>query len=175
MKVEKTLSSKRVYQGRAVGLRVDEVEKPSGRRTTREIVEHADSVAVIPIDNEGNVLLVRQFRQATGKVLLEIPAGGINPGESLEEAVCREMREEIGFLPKEIKKIGGFYLSPGYSTEYLHLYMAKDLEPSRLHAEDTENIDVIAIPIPQIPHLIASEEIQDAKSIAGLYIALKLL
>jgi len=175
MKVEKTLSSKRVYQGRAVGLRVDEVEKPSGRRTTREIVEHADSVAVIPIDNEGNVLLVRQFRQATGKVLLEIPAGGINPGESLEEAVCREMREEIGFLPKEIKKIGGFYLSPGYSTEYLHLYMAKDLEPSRLHAEDTENIDIIAIPIPQIPHLIASEEIQDAKSIAGLYIALKLL
>jgi ADP-ribose pyrophosphatase len=175
MKVEKTLSSKRVYQGRAVGLRVDEVEKPSGRRTTREIVEHADSVAVIPIDNEGNILLVRQFRQATGKVLLEIPAGGINPGESLEEAVCREMREEIGFLPKEIKKIGGFYLSPGYSTEYLHLYMAKDLEPSRLHAEDTENIDIIAIPIPQIPHLIASEEIQDAKSIAGLYIALKLL
>lgn len=168
MSEEKTISSKRVYEGRAVNLRIDTVEKTSGERVTREIVEHADCVAVVVIDAEDNVLLVKQYRKAVEKFLLEIPAGGIDPGESAEECVRRELQEEIGFLPRKIKRLGGFYSAPGYCTEYLYLFLATDLVPSRREAEDTKSIEVIRVPLNKIPSLIASGEICDAKSIAGL-------
>jgi ADP-ribose pyrophosphatase len=165
--MEKTLSSKLIYQGRAVKLRLDTVETANGRQTTREIVEHSDCIAIVAIDG-GNVLLVKQFRKPVEKELLEIPAGGIDPGESPEEAVRREMREETGYLPQKIKRLGGFYSAPGYCTEYLHLYLATELVPSQLFAEDTESISLVRVPVSQIPELIASEKICDAKSIAGL-------
>jgi len=165
---EKTLSSKLIYNGRAVKLRVDTVEMPNGRQTTREIVEHSDCIAIIAIDADDNVLLVRQFRKPVEKELLEIPAGGIDPGEDPEEAVRREMREETGYLPQRVQKLGGFYSAPGYCTEYLHLYLATDLVPSQLFAEDTESISLVRAPISQIPGLITSGKICDAKSIAGL-------
>lgn len=168
MSEEKTLDRRQVYKGRAVNLYIDTVEKASGRRTTREIVEHSDCVAVVVMDAEGNALLVRQFRKAVEKALLEIPAGGINPGEDAEECVRRELREEIGYLPLKIEKLGGFYSAPGYCTEYLHLFLATNLVPSRLEAEDTESIEVVRVPLSRIPSLIASGEICDAKSIAGL-------
>ena len=118
---EETLSSQLIYDGRAVKLRIDTVQTASGRKTTREIVEHADCVAIIAIDAESNVLLVRQFRKPVEKELLEIPAGGIDSGEDAETTVCREMREETGYLPRRVKNLGGFYSAPGYCTEYLHL------------------------------------------------------
>ncbi len=169
-----TLSSEQIYQGRAVKLRVDTIEKPDGKKTTREIVEHADCVAVVALDERENVVMVRQYREAVGKTLLEIPAGGIDPGENAEESVRRELQEEIGFLPQKIEKIGGFYSTPGYCTEYLYLYLATDLKSSRLRAEDTEDIEVVKVPLPQIPALIASGDICDAKSIAGLLRFLRL-
>ena len=165
---EEILSSKLIFEGRAVKLRVDTVKMPNGRQSTREIVEHADCVAVIPIDADGNIILVRQYRTPVGKVLLEIPAGGIDPGEDAETAVGRELREEIGYLPRKIELLGGFYSTPGYCTEYLYLYLASDLTPSQLFAEDTEGIEVVRVPIDEIPGLIASGSICDAKSIAGL-------
>jgi len=165
---EKTLSSQLIYQGRAVKLRVDTVEMASGRKTTREIVEHDDCVAIVAIDANDNVLLVNQFRKAVDKELLEIPAGGIDPGEDPETTVRREMREETGYLPRKVERLGGFYSTPGYCTEYLYLYLATDLIPSQLQAEDTENIRLVRVPISQIPGLIASGSICDAKSIAGL-------
>jgi len=165
---EKTLSSRLVYEGRAVRLRVDTVRMPSGRETTREIVEHADCVAILAVDAEDNVLLVSQFRQAVGKRLLEIPAGGIEPGEDPVDCVRRELREETGFLPQKVERLGGFYSTPGYGTEYLHLYLATDLVSSPLQAEDSESIRLVRVPLAQIPALITSGEICDAKSIAGL-------
>ena len=93
---EKTLSSELIYEGRAVKVRVDSVEMPSGRKTTREIVEHSDCVAIVAVDSEDNVLLVNQFRKAVEKELLEIPAGGMEPGEDPVTTVSREMREETG-------------------------------------------------------------------------------
>jgi len=165
---EKTLSSQLIYEGRAVKLRVDTVQMPSGRQTTREIVEHADCVAIIAIDANDNVLLVNQFRKPVEKGLLEIPAGGIDPGEDPVDCVCRELREETGYLPRKVERIGGFYSAPGYCTEYLHLYLATDLISSPLHAEDTESIRLIRVPIGQISNLIATGAICDAKSIAGL-------
>ena len=165
---EEILSSKLIFEGRALKLRIDTVKTPDGRQSTREIVEHADCVAVIPIDADGNIILVRQYRTPVGKELLEIPAGGIDPGEDAETAVGRELREEIGYLPRNIELLGGFYSTPGYCTEYLYLYLASDLTPSQLFAEDTEGIEVVRVPIDEIPGLIASGSICDAKSIAGL-------
>jgi ADP-ribose pyrophosphatase len=165
---EETLSSRVVFEGRALKLRVDSVKLPGGRQTTREIVEHENCVAIVAIDDADNILLVRQFRKPVEKELLEIPAGGIDPGESPEDAVRREMREETGFLPRKVAKLGGFYSSPGFCTEYLHLYLVSDLIKSPLQAEDSESISLVRVPIEQIPGLIASGAICDAKSIAGL-------
>ncbi len=171
--MKKTLSSRLIYEGREVKLRIDTVKMPSGRETTHEIVEHSDCVAIVAIDADDNVLLVKQFRQAVGKELLEIPAGGIEVGEDPAATVRREMREETGCLPRKVERFGGFYSSPGYGTEYLHLYLATDLVPSPLSAEDTESIELVRVPISQIPSLITSEGICDAKSIAGLLILLE--
>ena len=168
MAKEKTLSSQLIYDGRAVKLRVDTVQTASGRETTREIVEHSDCVAIIAVDADDNVLLVNQFRKPVEKELLEIPAGGIDPGEDPETTVRRELREETGYLPKKVERLGGFYSAPGYCTEYLHLYLATDLTPSPLYAEDTENIELVRVPNSQILGLIASGSICDGKSIAGL-------
>ena len=145
---------------------------PSGRETTREIVEHADCVAIISDDDSDNVLLVNQFRKPVERELLEIPAGGIDPGEDPVATVRRELQEETGYLPQRVERLGGFYSVPGYGTEYLYLYLAADLIPSRLQAEDTENIQLTKVPLSQIPGLINSGTICDAKSIAGLLIYL---
>jgi len=141
---------------------------PSGRKTTREIVEHSDCVAIVAVDSEDKVLLVNQFRKAVEKELLEIPAGGMEPGEDPVTAVSREMQEETGYLPRKLERLGGFYSAPGYCTEYLHLYLATDLVPSQLFAEDTEGIRLVRVPLHQVTSLITSGRISDAKSIAGL-------
>ena len=166
--MEETLSSQLIYDGRAVKLRVDSVRLDNGRQTTREIVEHSDCIAVVVIDKNDNVLLVKQFRKPVEKELLEIPAGGIDTGEDPEEAVSRELREEIGYMPRKVQRLGGFYSAPGYCSEYLYLYLATDLVPSQLIAEDTEEINVVRIPLREIADLIATGRICDAKSIAGL-------
>ena len=172
---ERTLSSQLIYDGRVVKLRVDTVRMPGGRETEREIVEHRDCVAIVAMDTDDNVLLVKQFRKPVEKELLEIPAGSIDPGEDPVTTVRREMQEETGYLPQKVERLGGFYSAAGYCSEYLHLYLATDLTPSQLYAEDTESIKLVRVPISQIPGLIASGSICDAKSIAGLLIYSSLL
>ena len=168
LKPEKKLSTQQIYRGRAVNIRVDTVEKAGGTKTTREVVEHSDCIAVVAIDEQGNLLLVRQFRHAVDRFLLEVPAGGIDPGEDPIDAVRRELQEEIGYFPRRIDKLGGFYATPGYGTEYLHCFLATDLVPARLVAEDTDEIELVRVSPSEIPRLIASGEICDAKSIAAL-------
>ncbi|MCX5996994.1 MAG: NUDIX hydrolase [Chloroflexi bacterium] len=165
---EKLLSSKETFRGRAVNLRIDTIEKLSGQVTTREIVEHADCIAVVAVDDEDRIVMVKQFRRPVNKVLLEIPAGGIEEGEDPEDCVRRELQEETGYLPAKITKLGGFFAAPGYCTEYMHIFVAKDLTESRLIAEDTDEIEVVRVPLPEIMQKIVSGEICDAKSIAGL-------
>ncbi len=165
---EKTLSSKLIYQGRVVKLRVDTVQMPGGRETTREIVEHSDCVAIIAVDADDNVLLVNQFRKAVEKELLEIPAGGIDADEDPVAAVRREMQEETGYLPGKVESLGGFYSAPGWCNEYLYLYLATDLTPSQLYAEDTDSIRLVRVSVNQIPSLLSSDKICDGKTVAGL-------
>ncbi|OGN99045.1 MAG: hypothetical protein A2Y58_00420 [Chloroflexi bacterium RBG_13_51_52] len=170
---EKTLRRQYIYNGRVINLRVDTVVTADGHHATREIVEHADAIVVVALDADDNVLLVNQFRTPLGKNLLEIPAGGIEKGEDAEAAVIREMQEETGYKPQKLVFLTGFYTSPGFSNEYLHLYLATDLVPSRLHAEDTAGIELERVPISKISELVASGRIQDAKTIVGLLLLLE--
>ncbi len=168
MRDERTLESQRIYEGREVSLRVDKIVLPGGRKTTREVVEHVDCVAVVALDSEDNVLLVRQFRHPAVRVLLEIPAGGIEPGEEPSDSAVRELEEETGYHARKLERLGGFYSSPGFCTEYLHLFLATELAEGRRGANEDEIIEVVPIPLREIPNLITSGEICDAKSIAGL-------
>jgi len=165
---EKLLSSKTIFEGRAVKLIQSTVEKSKGEVVVREIVQHRDAIAAVVPDGRGNVLMVRQFRVPTGKDLLEIPAGVMEDGESPDECVKRELQEEIGCLPRRIARLGGFYPAPGYCTEFIHVFLAAELEESRLVAEDTDEIEVVKVPIKDIAGMIDRGEICDAKSIAGL-------
>ena len=170
-KKERLLDSQHVYRGRALHIRVDSVVKPNDIKTTREVVEHADCVVILPVDSQGNILLVRQFRHAVNQEMLELPAGSIDPGETPEETAIRELREETGYKPGKLEKLGGFYSAPGYCTEYLHFFRATHLKKSPLTAEDTDEIEVVPVNPAEVPSLIASGQICDAKTIAGFGIA----
>lgn len=159
--------SRRVYDGQILNLRADTVTTPDGKNTRREIVEHSPVVAVVVADGD-QIILVRQYRDAVAEDLLEVPAGGIEPGETPEAAVRRELAEEIGYEPRQVTRLGGFYSAPGFCTEYLYLFLATDLRPKQLHAEDTDEISVVRVNRAEIPGLIQRGEIKDAKSIAGL-------
>tara|TARA_B100001146_G_scaffold109035_2_gene96395 strand:+ start:1053 stop:1598 length:546 start_codon:yes stop_codon:yes gene_type:complete len=172
---EPTIESKDIYQGRIIKLRVDTVQLPSGRTTTREIVEHEDAVCVVPIDENNNVLMVRQYRKAAQLNLLEVPAGGVEAGETPDETVLRELQEEVSVTSGSLRRLSGFWVSPGWATEFMHAYLATDLTPASLPADDDEYISVERVPLDSIPGLIESGEIQDSKSIASLLLALRVL
>ena len=160
---------RRVYEGQVINLRVDTVAIPGGGTHDFEIVEHRGAVAVIPMDDAGNVYLIRQYRDAVQDHLLEIPAGGLEPNESPLECARRELQEEIGLYPEQIEELGRFYLTPGYSTELLTLYLARKLRPSPLHSEvDEAIVGVEQMPLQQALRFVMAREIRDAKTILGL-------
>jgi ADP-ribose pyrophosphatase len=125
-------------------------------------------VALVAFDRDNNVLLVRQFRMAANRILLEIPAGTLEKGEDPEACAIRELQEETGYKPGQIESIGGIYTAPGYTTEFIHLFIATDLSESKLDADDDENIEVVRMPLAQALALIENGEIADGKSAAGL-------
>lgn len=168
---ERVLNSRQPYCGRAINVRVDSVVKPGGVKTIREVVEHVDCVVLLPVDPDGSILMVRQYRHAAGEVLLELPAGSIDPGETPEQAAARELREETGCAPGRLEKIGGFYAAPGYLTEYLHCFRASGLVRSPLVAEDTDEIEVVPVRPSEVQGLVASGGICDSKTLAGLRMA----
>lgn len=165
---EKKLTSELIYDGRVVHLYIDTVQLPNGHSAKREIVRHPGAVAIVPLDASRNVILVSQYRHAAGRVLLEIPAGTLNPGEDPDLCAARELQEEIGQKPGSLKKLGGIYLAPGYSTEYIHLYLATDLVESRLNMDADEFIEVSRLPMPEVIRRIQSGEIADAKTISAI-------
>ena len=165
---EKTLDSKLIYDGRVVHLYLDTVQLPNGNSAKREIVRHPGAVAVVPLDADGNVILVSQYRHAAGRVLPEIPAGTLNPGEDPDVCAVRELQEEIGQKPGKLQKLEGIYLAPGYSTEYIHLYLATKLVESRLHMDEDEFIEVSRLSIDEVIRRIQTGEIADAKTISAI-------
>ena len=172
---EPTISTRSIFQGRIIDVRVDTIRLPNGRETTREIVEHAPSICVVPVDEDGNVLLVRQYRKPTESFLLEVPAGGIEEGEEPEAATRRELQEEIGHTAVELTELTAFWLAPGWATEYMYAYLARGLTPAVLDSDEDEFIEVVRTPLADVPGLIADGTIQDAKSVASLLLAMRAL
>jgi ADP-ribose pyrophosphatase len=167
----KTLKSENVYEGKAFDVRREQLLLPDGKTTWFDIVVHPGAVTLIPIDTLGRILFVRQYRHAVGKELLELPAGTLNVGEEPAACALREVREEIGMSAGKLEKVGEFYLVPGYSTEYMHLYLASDLQVDPLPGDEDEFITVEAIPLDALPDLISQGVLQDAKSLAALSLA----
>lgn len=167
----KNLSSEIAYKARVFDVRRDEIQLPSGTKTTYEIVVHNGAVAMVPVDRDGNVLLVRQYRHSTGKYLLELPAGTLDQREDPEACAQRELREEIGMAPGRLTKIAEFFLAPGYSTERMWIYLAQDLSPETLEADEDEDLELVKLSMHEAFTAIKKGEIEDAKTILGLYVA----
>lgn len=170
---ERVIASERVYEGGILNVRVDRVELADGRAARREVVEHAEVVAIVPVDAEENVVLVRQYRLPAEEVLLEVPAGGVDGDEDVASAAQREMQEETGLRAGTLKRLCGFYVSPGYVTEFIHVFLATELTEEALDGDEDEQIDVVRMPLSEALRLIKTGDIKDGKSIVGLLLAAK--
>jgi len=134
----------------------------------REVVVHPGAIVIVPIDQAGRLLLVKQWRHPVGKVLTELPAGTLEAGESPHSCAERELQEETGFKPTTLTAMGGFYSAPGFCTEYLHLFLAEGLTVSRLPADEDEHIELLSVSLAAALQMIEDGTICDAKSVAGI-------
>ncbi len=165
---EKLVERRQVFSGKIVTLNVDTVVLPNGQLAGREVVRTRDSVGIAPVTPNGDLVMVRQYRYAAGRELLEIPAGRINPGESPEGAAMRELSEETGYRALELTKIAGFYLAVGFASEYMHLYSASVERAGSAHPDEDEFVEVELVPVSRIPEMIVSGEIEDVKTLTAL-------
>ena len=165
------IRSEILMKGRAFTIRRDTLKTPNGGETKFDIVEHGGSVILIPIDQDGNMLFVRQYRHAAGIEMLELPAGTRDGDEPFEECAAREIREETGMQAGKLTHIGSFYLAPGYSTEYMGVFLAKDLSHNPLEADADEFLSVEKISIREAIQMAERGEMPDAKSLAALLMA----
>lgn len=166
----KVVGSKALHRGRVINLRVDTIDVGGGKTVQREIIEHPGAVVIAAVDDEGRVLMVRQYRHAAGEALLELPAGTMEPGEEPTVTAVRELQEETGYYPGELTPAGGYFSTPGFCNEFLHLFIARHLRAQPLKGDDDEEIEVEAVPVEDIPSLVLSGKIKDAKTIAGLFV-----
>jgi len=169
------ITSENTYAGRAFNVRRDHLLTPSGNTVKYDIIEHIGSVSLVPVDENGQMYFVRQYRHAAGMDLLELPAGTLEPGEPPEEAARREIREEIGMAAQNMLEIGSFYLAPGYSTELMHVFLATGLTYDPLDPDADEYLSVEKLPVAEALQLAESGQMQDAKSLAALLLAKKYL
>ncbi len=165
------VQSEPIYQGKTFRLRRDTVKMPNGHETRLDIVEHGGSVVMIPVDAEGNMIFVRQYRHPTRLDMLELPAGTRDGDEPPEMCAAREMREETGMAAGHLENLGAFYLAPGYSTEFMHVFLATDLTPNPLPPDADEFLRVEKFPIRRAMEMAEKGQIQDAKSLAALLLA----
>ncbi|NCP86450.1 MAG: ADP-ribose pyrophosphatase [Anaerolineae bacterium CG_4_9_14_3_um_filter_57_17] len=165
------LASETVYKGRAFTIRRDLLRTPSGAETRFDIIEHHGSVILIPLDEAGNLIFVRQYRHAASVDLLELPAGTLEAGEAPADCARRELREETGMNAREITALGSFYLAPGYSTELMHVYLARGLFPDPLEADADEFLQNEIIPAARALEMSLNGDLPDAKTLAALLLA----
>ena len=166
--VGQRLSIREVFRGNTIRLDVDRVRLPNGREMDFEMIHHAGAAAVVPVLASGEVLLVRQYRYATGGYLLEIPAGKLDPGEGPEACARRELEEETGYRPSELTALGWIWTTPGFADERIWLYLATDLEETRQELEDDEILTLEKIPLEEAVARAASGEIHDSKTVCAL-------
>ena len=168
---EKFLESKVVYDGNLLTVYCDKVQLPNGKEAKREFILHPGAVAVVPVTPAGNIVLVRQYRYAVGKVMLEIPAGKLDKGEHPDDCVRRELEEETGYVAHTIKRLSSIYTTPGFTNEVIHLYIADNLTLAKQHPDEDEFLDVEEYTKEQIRIMINDGTINDAKSMLALLLA----
>lgn len=164
---EKTMKTNKIFSGKILNLRVDEVELPNGHRSTREIVEHPGAVAILPVLVDGNILMVKQYRKPVEEFLLEIPAGKLDVGEEPLECAKRELEEETGYKARNWKYMGYIYTTPGFSNEKIHLYLAEALEKTAQNTDEDEFIEVVDLPETEVLEMIRQGQIVDSKTICA--------
>jgi ADP-ribose pyrophosphatase len=163
------LSTRRIHDGRIVKLSLEEVRLPNGNEVTLEIIRHPGAAAVVPVDDQGRVILVRQYRHATGSWLLEVPAGKLDhPGESPEACALREVEEETGYRANRLVPLGWIWTTPGFTDEKIWLYLATELTPTRASLQADEVLTVETMPLAEAVRKATSGEIVDAKSVCAL-------
>lgn len=169
---ETRIDGRRVYTGRAVSLDVDRVRLDDGTEAVREAVRHPGAVVLVPLDADGRVLFVRQFRYVPGESLLELPAGTLRPGEAPEACARRELAEETGRAPGRLRHLATFYSAPGFCDERVHCFLATDLETAAgAHPDEDERIEVVPMPFAEAEAAVRSGALRDAKTIAGVLLA----
>jgi ADP-ribose pyrophosphatase len=165
---EKTLKSDIIFEGRIITVKNDTVELVNGKTSFREVVEHNGGVGIIPVDADGNIYLVRQFRYPFMETTLEIPAGKLEKGEEPFACAVRELSEETGFTAGKYDDLGKFYPSPGYCKEILYIYMARELTGGRIHLDENEFLDVVKMPLDEAVAMVMRGELYDAKTIIAI-------
>jgi ADP-ribose pyrophosphatase len=164
--VPAVLSSRAIYEGKIVSLRVDEIALEGGTTATREVVEHPGAVVIVALEGDGTVVLVRQYRHAVKRYLLELPAGGLEPGEEPLTTAQRELREEVGLEAACWTALGYYFSSPGFANEMLHVFLAEDLRPAYAEPDEDEDIAVVRYSLRELYE--HPDGLQDAKSLAAL-------
>jgi len=172
---EKTVSTKRVYDGIVVNLRVDTVELPDGKTALRDIVEHPGGVGIVAITDDNKILMVKQYRKPIEKAIIELPAGKLDKNEDIEVCGRRELEEETGYKAKEFTYLGYMYPSPGFDNEVTHLYLARDLYKGEVNLDEDEYLDVYKYDISEVKEMIMNNEINDAKTVIGFFKAMEYL
>lgn len=165
---ERLTSTKRVYDGRIINLRVDTVKLPDGNIGQREIVEHHGAVAIVPVLPNGDIVMVRQYRHAAGECLLEIPAGTRDRDESIEVCAARELAEEVKYSAARLIKLFASFMAPGYTTELIHMFAAFDLSPMAGSTDADEFLEIEHVPIMDALDMVKNGQIKDSKSISAI-------
>lgn len=163
---EKTLESRRVFDGRLLRMDVDTVSLPNGEQSVREVVHHPGGVCVLPLHDDGTVSVVEQFRYPYKEVVAELPAGKLEPGEDPDDAIRRELSEEVGLTAAEWHKMGVFYPTPGYTDEVLRLYFARGLSQGSCHPDDDEFLAPRRVPLAELVDRVMDGTLKDGKTIA---------
>ena len=164
----RVLSHRRVYDGKILALELDEIQEEGGAKALREVVRHRGSVAALPVDDEGRLVLVRQYRHPIGEALWEVPAGILEKGESPEQAVRRELEEEVGRRPGHLEPWAVFHPTPGFCDEVLHLFRATRLEETPVHRDEDEVLEVKWYTLDDARGLLRAGGLKDAKTIIAL-------
>ncbi|MCD5323076.1 MULTISPECIES: NUDIX domain-containing protein [Pontibacillus] len=173
---EKTIHTDSIYKGKVISLQVDDVSLPDGNTSKRELIKHPGAVAIIPVTQEGKLVMVEQYRKALERSLVEIPAGKLEPGEGPEETAKRELEEETGYTTDKLEFVTSFSTSPGFADEIVHVYLATDLKKaeSKLDGDDDEFVELLEVSLEEAEQMERDQRIWDAKTAyALLYVKLK--
>jgi ADP-ribose pyrophosphatase len=160
--------TRNIYKGRVVDLRLETVTLPNGATVEMELIHHPGAAAIVPMKDDGTVMLIRQYRHAVGGFILEIPAGKLDPGEDPRDCAARELEEEIGFRAALLEPVITFFTTPGFTDEVIHIFRATGLTPGIQNLGRDEVLDVIELPLERAVAHIKDGTIRDGKTIVGL-------